>query len=151
MTCSGDAPPVRVAVQLLRPSARIPVRATAAASGYDLYACLPHGPMELSPVPVLVPTGVAVAVPDGFDAQVRPRSGLARQGILAAFGTIDADYRGELLVTMYTTAPDIRHEVHDGDRIAQLVISRLAGVEFVETPALDTTPRGTGGHGSTGR
>jgi dUTP pyrophosphatase len=140
-----------VPVRLLHPSAKLPFRASASASGYDLHACLPDGPLELGQVPALVPTGVAMAVPDGFDAQVRPRSGLARQGVIVAFGTVDADYRGELLVTMYTTSPAVRHTVRDGDRIAQVVISRLAGVEFVEAAMLDATARGEGGHGSTGR
>ena len=151
MTSSADASPLLIRARLVHPSARLPLKATASASGYDLYACLPGGPIDLGQVPALVPTGLAIAVPDGFDAQVRPRSGLARQGVMVAFGTIDADYRGELLVTMYTTAPGIRHTVHDGDRIAQLVISRLADVRFVESGPLDVTARGAGGHGSTGR
>jgi len=101
--------------------------------------------------PVLVPTGLAIEVPPGLDAQFRPRSGLARQGILATFGTLDADYRGEVMITLYSTAPDITHVVHDGDRIAQLVITRLADVEFEQALVLSETVRGAGGHGSTGR
>jgi dUTP pyrophosphatase len=97
-----------------------------------------------------VPTGIAIAAPPGSDVQIRPRSGLSRRGVLGVLGTIDADYRGELLVTLYCL-PDIgTFEVADGDRIAQLVVSQLADIEWQETDALDDTARGTGGHGSTG-
>ena len=136
---------------LLRPGARLPVRASEHASGYDLYACLEGGVVTVGQEPVVVPTGVAFEIPVGLDVQVRPRSGLARRGVICTFGTIDADYRGELLVTMYAIAPAITHEIHDGDRIAQVVVSRLADVAFVEVGALGTTARGVGGHGSTGR
>jgi dUTP pyrophosphatase len=140
-----------VSVRLLRPGAKMPFRASAAATGYDLYACIEGPPIVVGQQPVLVPTGVAVAVPEGLDAQIRPRSGLARQGILCTFGTLDADYRGELMVTLYAVAPDIEHAIHNGDRIAQLVITRLADVAFEEAEALPLTARGDGGHGSTGR
>jgi len=140
-----------VHVRLLRPGAKMPFRASAAASGYDLYACIEGPPIVVGQHPVLIPTGVAMAVPEGLDAQVRPRSGLARQGILCTYGTLDADYRGELMVTLYALAPEIEHAIHDGDRIAQLVIARLADVAFEEAEVLDVTARGEGGHGSTGR
>ncbi len=96
-------------------------------------------------------TGIAIEVPAGLDVQVRPRSGLAKQGVLCTFGTVDADYRGELIVTMYAFAPGVTHVVHDGDRIAQMVIARLADVDFEEADTLSETARGSGGHGSTGR
>jgi dUTP pyrophosphatase len=102
-------------------------------------------------IPVVVPTGIALEVPPGLDAQIRPRSGLARQGILATLGTLDADYRGEVMVTLYATAPGVAHTVHNGDRIVQLVITRLAQVEFEVAERLSTTLRGEGGHGSTGQ
>lgn len=140
-----------VRVRLLRAGARMPARATEGSSGFDLAACLEDGPIEVGQEPVLVPTGLAMAVPPGFDAQVRPRSGLARRGVIATFGTLDADYRGELMVTLYTTAPGIRHTVQHGDRIAQLVIVRLAAVAFEPVEDLGETARGVGGHGSTGR
>jgi len=145
---SGEA---LVRVKLLRPGAQVPRRATEHASGFDLHACLVDGPIELSQTPTLVPTGVALEVPPGLDAQLRPRSGLARQGVLSTFGTLDADYRGELMIALYTTAPGIRYTVHDGDRIAQLVITMLAPVLFEESPELSATVRGASGHGSTGR
>lgn len=135
----------------LTPEALEPSRATPGSSGYDLYACLPEGPLQVGPRPVAVPTGVAIEPPPGIDTQIRPRSGLARQGVMGTFGTIDADYRGELLVTLYTVGTDEPHEVRHGDRVAQLVFSRLEPVVFVERTALGETVRGEGGHGSTGR
>ncbi len=140
-----------IRVRLLRPGSRVPIRASEHASGFDLHACLDDDAITVGQVPVLVGTGVALEIPPGFDAQVRPRSGLAKQGVLSTFGTIDSDYRGELMVTLYTVAPGITHTVHHGDRIAQLVISRLADVAFAEVEALGATARGEGGHGSTGR
>ena len=101
--------------------------------------------------PVRIPTGLAFAVPSGLDAQIRPRSGLASKGVLSTLGTLDSDYRGEVFVTLYTTAPDISYIVEHGDRVAQLVITRLADVEFALCEELPETERGAGGHGSTGR
>ena len=141
--------PVRV--RLLRSGAKMPYRATPAASGFDLYACLNGGEVELAQAPVMVATGLALEVPLGLDAQIRPRSGLTRQGVLCTFGTLDADYRGELMVVMYTMAPEIHYTVRDGDRIAQLVITRLTDVTFEPAEELSATVRGVGGHGSTGR
>jgi dUTP pyrophosphatase len=139
-----------VRVKLLRAGACMPHRSTEHASGFDIHACI-DGPVELSQLPTLVPTGLAFEVPPGLDAQLRPRSGLARQGILSTFGTLDADYRGELMIALYTTSPDVRYTVNNGDRIAQMVISRLAEVCFEEAAELSATARGVGGHGSTGR
>jgi dUTP pyrophosphatase len=140
-----------IRVQLLRPGARLPFRATALASGFDIYACLEDGPVTVTQRPVIIPTGLAMEVPPGLDAQFRPRSGLARQGILATFGTLDADYRGEIMITLYSVSPDITYDVQHGDRIAQLVITRLADIEFERVLVLSETTRGAGGHGSTGR
>lgn len=152
MTCSADMDGTAlVRVKLVRPGARMPYQATAASSGFDIYASLPGGPVDLGQMPVLVPTGVALEVPEGLDAQLRPRSGLARQGVLCTFGTLDADYRGELMIALYTTSPEVHYSVHDGDRIAQLVITRLAPVRFELAEQLSPTGRGDGGHGSTGR
>jgi dUTP pyrophosphatase len=98
-----------------------------------------------------VPTGIALEVPAGLDAQLRPRSGLAAKGVLATLGTLDADYRGELKINLYTMNAEIEHTVQDGDRIAQLVVTRLADVAFEAVVELSDTARGAGGHGSTGR
>ena len=151
MTSSADfEQPLAISVQLLRDGAKAPFRATEFATGWDLYACLGAEGVDLGQLPVVIPTGLAMAVPPGWDAQIRPRSGLARKGVLSTYGTLDADYRGELMVTMYTVAPGIQHTVNDGDRIAQLVISRHAELAFHQVDELPPTARGTGGHGSTG-
>lgn len=135
-------------IKRLRPGARLPLRVTSGSSGLDLFACLDE-PLELSPDPVLVPTGIAIEVPPGYDVQIRPRSSLSAKGVGIALGTIDSDYRGEVLVTMYRfgTRP---HRIVPGDRIAQLVVTRLAELNLEEVEDLTPTERGTGGHGSTG-
>src|SRR3990170_7467620 len=107
--------PPALKVKRLRPGARLPHRATEGSSGLDLFACLePPGCLELGPDPLLVPTGVALEVPPGYDVQVRPRSGLSARGVGVAFGTIDSDYRGEVLVTMYVLPYREPHVVRPG-------------------------------------
>jgi dUTP pyrophosphatase len=96
-------------------------------------------------------TGIAIEVPQGYDVQIRPRSGLSARGVGVILGTIDSDYRGEVLVTMYLFNADTSFEVKHGDRIAQMVISRVADMPVVEVDELTATERGSGGHGSTGR
>src|SRR5581483_6697297 len=103
--------------------------------------------LEVGPDPLLVPTGIAIEAPPRFDVQVRPRSGLSLQGVQVTFGTIDADYRGEVLVTMYTVGSARSYSVSHGERIAQLVVSQLAAVELAEVAELSTTVRGGAGHG----
>jgi dUTP pyrophosphatase len=137
-------------IRKLRPGARVPVRATDGATGFDLHACL-DAPLRLTRAPQLVPTGIALEFPRGFDAQVRPRSGLSSKGVGVAFGTVDADYRGQLLVTMWTFGDAETYELRHDDRIAQLVVVALTPVDVVEVSELSETPRGDGGHGSTGR
>jgi len=132
----------------------LPSYQSALAAGLDLIAAVPaDGPLTLSPgARALVPTGIAIALPSGTEAQVRPRSGLAvKHGltVLNAPGTIDADYRGELqvlLVNLGTEAVAITR----GMRIAQLVIATVARARLREVVSLDETTRGTGGFGSTG-
>jgi dUTP pyrophosphatase len=139
-----------IQVKRLRPGARLPHRATEGATGFDLYACV-DGELVVGQEPVRVPSGVAIEAPHGYDVQIRPRSGLSAQGVMVTYGTIDADYRGELLVTMYTLGHREPFVVKDGDRIAQLVVSRFEPVNLVEAEDLSATERGAGGHGSTGR
>jgi dUTP pyrophosphatase len=139
-----------VRVKILRDGARVPERATPGATGYDLYACV-DGPLQIGVEPVKVPTGVAIEAPVGLDVQIRPRSGLSSKGVMVTLGTIDADYRGELLVTMYVLPHREPHLVENGDRIAQLVISRVADVSLEVAEELGVTARDAGGHGSTGR
>jgi dUTP pyrophosphatase len=134
----------------LRPGARLPERATPVATGYDLYACLDRA-LTLTEAPIIVPCGIAIEFDEGLDVQVRPRSGLSAKGVGIAFGTIDADYRGELMVTMWTFGGLASHELRDGDRIAQLVVSRALAPHLLEVRELSPTDRGAGGHGSTGR
>ena len=139
-------------VKLLRPGARLPSRATAGSTGLDLYACLEApGYVDLGPDAALVPTGIAIEAPVGFDVQIRPRSGLGREGVTLIFGTIDSDYRGEILVSMHTFGTRTSHRVRHGDRIGQLVVSRVAALVVQAVDELSPSERGGGGHGSTGR
>jgi dUTP pyrophosphatase len=138
-----------IRVKRLRANARLPEQATEGSSGYDLYACL-DAPLEVRQEPVKVPAGIAIEAPPGFDVQVRPRSGLSSKGVMVAFGTVDSDYRGELLVTLYTLPYREPHIVHDGDRIAQMVVARVEHLSLEVVEELSATARDTGGHGSTG-
>jgi len=142
---------VRVAIARL-PGARdlpLPSRATAGSAGYDLCAAV-DAAVELAPGErALVPTGLALAIPEGFEGQVRPRSGLAlRHGIVLpnAPGTIDSDYRGEVKVILQNLG-DAPFTIRRGDRIAQLVITAVARAEWDERSELDPTRRGAGGFG----
>ena len=149
-TVNPDNPALKV--KKLRPNARLPQRATPGATGFDLFACIDgEGTIELSTEPRLIGTGIAIEVPRGYDVQIRPRSGLSSRGVGVAFGTVDSDYRGEVLVTMYLIDPNARFEVRHGDRIAQMVIGKVADLPLVEVDELTPTERGSGGHGSTGR
>ena len=131
----------------------VPAYATALSAGMDLRACL-EAPVTLGPLErTLVPTGLYIALPAGFEAQVRPRSGLAaKHGItvLNTPGTIDADYRGEIKVILVNLS-NTPFEIVPGERIAQMVVTRHERVEWEETDSLDETERGAGGFGSTGR
>jgi dUTP pyrophosphatase len=133
----------------------LPAYETANAAGMDLRAAVPEGePLTLRPGDRhAVPTGLAMAIPPGFEGQVRPRSGLAsRHGVtcLNAPGTVDADYRGEVKVILVNLGPE-NFIVRRGDRIAQLLIAPVVQATWRETDALEDTARGQGGFGSTGR
>jgi dUTP diphosphatase len=144
--------PEALKVRLLRDGAKLPWRATPLATGYDLFACLESGmPLQLGPDVVLVPTGIAIEAPFGYDVQVRPRSGLSRQGVAVELGTIDVDYRGELFVSMHTFGSRPSYLIEHGDRIAQLVIARVADISVQVVDVLTPTARDESGHGSTGR
>jgi dUTP pyrophosphatase len=141
-----------VLVEQLRPGAQLPRRMSPGASGFDLSACL-EAPVCLEPGRwAVVPTGVALEIPSGYEAQVRPRSGLAARhgvGILNAPGTVDSDYRGEVCVILmnWGTEP---FTISDGDRIAQLVFAAVVPVRLAWAKGLKTTRRGSGGFGHTG-
>lgn len=131
----------------------LPAYATPLSAGMDLRANLDQ-PIVLKPLQrCLVPTGLYIALPAGYEAQVRPRSGLAIKkgiGVLNAPGTIDADYRGEICVILVNLSPD-DFVVEDGERIAQLVVARHEQVTWNEVDTLDDTERGAGGFGHTGK
>lgn len=133
----------------------LPAYQSAHAAGMDLLAAVPaDAPLTLSPgARALVPTGIAIALPEGTEAQVRPRSGLAvKHGltVLNAPGTIDADYRGEIQVLLINLGQDAV-TVARGTRIAQLVVATITRISLQEITALEKTARGSGGFGSTGR
>jgi dUTP pyrophosphatase len=130
----------------------LPTRATPGSSGYDLHAAVESDVVIAAGDRAVIPTGFAIAVPPGFEGQVRPRSGLALEhGIVLpnAPGTIDADYRGELKVIVMN-AGKAAFTVRRGDRIAQLVIAPVADAEWEEVDALAPTRRGERGFGHTG-
>ena len=131
----------------------LPSYATELSAGMDLRASL-DAPITLGPLErALVPTGLYIALSPGFEAQVRPRSGLAaKHGItvLNTPGTIDADYRGEVKVILVNLS-NTPFEIVPGERIAQMVVARHERVDWEETDSLDETARGAGGFGSTGR
>ena len=132
---------------------QLPAYATELSAGMDLRADL-ESPVTLGPLErALVPTGLFIALPAGYEAQVRPRSGLAaKRGVtvLNTPGTIDADYRGEIKVILVNLS-GTPFEIVPGERIAQLVVARHERVEWDEVEVLDETARGAGGFGSTGR
>ncbi len=139
-------------VQRVRPGVSLPSYATEGSAGLDLTASL-EAPLQLEPGErKLVPTGLRIALPAGFEGQVRPRSGLAlKQGLtcLNAPGTIDADYRGEVGVILINHGQEPAR-IAPGDRIAQLVVAPVTRVSLHEVDALEDTARGAGGFGSTG-
>ena len=133
----------------------LPRQQTPGAAGLDLAAALlPEEAIEIAPGAVaMIPTGLTIALPQGYEAQIRPRSGLAaKHGItvLNSPGTVDADYRGEIKVLLINHGP-APFTVRRGERIAQMVVAPVSRVIFEERETLDATERGTGGHGSTGR
>jgi dUTP pyrophosphatase len=131
----------------------LPTYETGQAAGMDLRANLEEsiqlGPLERA----IVPTGLYIALPEGFEAQIRPRSGLAaKQGltVLNSPGTIDADYRGEIKVILVNLSNNAV-QIHDGDRVAQMVIACYEQAQWTAVETLDETMRGAGGFGSTGK
>jgi dUTP pyrophosphatase len=131
----------------------LPAYATEGSAGMDLRANL-DGPLTLQSLErTLVPTGLFIELPEGYEAQVRPRSGLAiKQGItcLNTPGTIDSDYRGEIKVILINLSNEPQ-AIHHGDRIAQMIISRVDQAELVLVQELNSTSRGSGGFGHTGK
>ncbi len=154
---AGRSRPVSLRVPIARlPGGRdlpLPAPATAGAAGLDLMAAVEEDLVVEPGARALVPTGFAVALPAGFEGQVRPRSGLAlHHGLLLpnAPGTIDADYRGEVKVLVLNAGRE-PFVIRRGDRIAQLVVAPVVGPVWDEVPELAPSPRGAGGFGHTGR
>ena len=148
--------PLEVSVTRLPHGADLPLPsyATEGSAGLDLYAALPdEAPLKLAPGERgAAPTGIAIALPTGFEAQIRPRSGLARKHgltIVNAPGTVDSDYRGEISVTLINLGTE-EITLSRGDRIAQMVVAPVMQITWSELEDLPTTQRGTGGFGSTG-
>ena len=146
-----------IAVTRLAHNADLPLPAyeTAQAAGMDLRAAVPaETPLVLAPgARDMVPTGLAIALPPGFEAQVRPRSGLAAKAGVTCLntpGTIDSDYRGEIKVILINLGSEA-FVIQRGDRIAQMVIAPVVQAQWSEVEGLDETARGAGGFGSTGR
>jgi dUTP pyrophosphatase len=147
---------MKVAIQRL-PHAHdlpLPAHATPGSAGLDLLAAVDHNIAIQPGDRAAIPAGIAIALPDGYEAQVRPRSGLAlKHGItcLNTPGLIDSGYRDELRVLLVNTDPESAYEVRRGDRIAQLVIQQVEQASFVVVDELPSSERGTGGFGHSGR
>lgn len=150
-----DGEPIIIKVRWLdgRNQLPLPAYVSEGASGLDIRAAVQE-PVELKPGDIrLIPTGLAVSIPPGFEAQMRPRSGLALRhgiGMVNSPGTIDSDYRGEIGIVLinWGKAPFM---VRNGDRIAQMIISRTYRAKIVLANELDSTERGAGGFGHTGK
>jgi dUTP pyrophosphatase len=133
----------------------LPAYQSAHAAGLDLFAAVPEdAPVTLAPGKyALIPTGLTIALPAGYEAQIRPRSGLAAKHgvtVLNAPGTVDADYRGEISVSLINHG-DMPFQIRRGERIAQMVIASVVRAQLIPVAALSATERGSGGFGSTGR
>ncbi|NTW56909.1 MAG: dUTP diphosphatase [Chlorobiaceae bacterium] len=143
---------LQIKIVRLHKQAILPVYATAHAAGMDIFACVDE-PVTVEPMgTALIPSGFAIELPEGYEAQLRPRSGLALRSLISlpnTPATIDADYRGEVKVILinYGREPFI---VRHGDRIAQMVVARVEQVRFEEVGELAPTARGDGGFGHTG-
>ena len=131
----------------------LPAYETSSSAGMDLRAYLPEGPITLKPMQrTLVPTGLFMEIPEGYEGQVRPRSGLAiKHGItvLNTPGTIDADYRGEVKIILINLS-DTDFVINSGERVAQIVFAKCEQMEVVNVETLSETERGEGGFGHTG-
>lgn len=144
---------MKIEIKKTRPGATLPRYSSDLAAGADLYACTEQEVRILPGETVLIPTGIAAAIPAGYAGFVFARSGLSvKMGLAPAnkVGVIDADYRGEILVALYNQSGQVRL-VRDGDRIAQLVIEKVETPDFEEVDELPSTERGAGGFGSTGK
>ena len=144
---------MKIQIKKLRENAILPTRGSAAAAGYDLYACLENDVVIAPGKTEKIGTGLAIAVPEGYFGAIFARSGLAaKEGLRPAncVGVADSDYRGEDIVALHNDS-DVARTVTPGERMAQLVVMPFLSVEFEEAEELDETTRGAGGFGSTGK
>ena len=143
---------VKVLLKRLSKNVKLPIYKTSGASGLDIVANV-ESEIEINPGDKkIIPTGISVAVPENYEIQIRPRSGLAAKyniTVLNTPGTIDADYRGEIKIIIINHGQEI-YKVTNGERIAQMVLCPVVRAEFEEVKTLPTTKRGGGGFGSTG-
>ncbi len=146
---------LKIAIKRIRPGAEIPLPCymTSHSAGMDLYADLVEDVVLTPGARMLIPTGIAIALPDGYEAQIRPRSGLALKygiSLVNSPGTIDSDFRGEIgvIIINHGTEPFL---IKRGERVAQMIVSHFTRVAWLETTELENTCRGDGGFGHTGR
>lgn len=143
----------RVTVEIINSSGNaLPAYETTGSAGMDLRAAIDE-PVVIGPLQrAMIPTGLRIALPEGYECQIRPRSGLAAKHgvtVLNSPGTIDADYRGEIKVILVNLS-DVPFTVNPGERVCQMVVARYSRVEWVQVETLDVTERGSGGFGHTG-
>lgn len=143
----------RVSVEIINSSGNaLPAYETTGSAGMDLRAAIDE-PVVIGPLQrAMIPTGLRIALPEGYECQIRPRSGLAAKHgvtVLNSPGTIDADYRGEIKVILVNLS-DVPFTVNPGERVCQMVVARYSRVEWVQEETLDVTERGSGGFGHTG-
>ena len=144
----------KILIKRLSKQVSLPKYETSGSSGMDLAANIDTN-ISIDPgKSAIIPTGLALSIPKGFEVQIRPRSGLAAKqkiSVLNTPGTIDADYRGEIFVTLFCLSTLGSYEIKHGERIAQLVVSKNQPFTWNEVTKLDNTKRGIDGHGSTGK
>lgn len=142
---------LKIKIQKLRAAAKLPRKMTENSAGYDIYANIEKDMVVKSRRVVLVPTGFALEIPPGYEAQIRPRSGLAvkhKIGVLNSPGTIDADYRGEVKIILINLG-EKDFIIKKNSRIAQMIFSQVPCTEMIETKSLSVTKRNQGGFGHT--
>lgn len=142
---------MKIKIKKLNAKAVIPSYATIGSSGMDLHACIQQKVL-LEPLErILIPTGLSIEIPLGYEIQVRPRSGISlKEGKVCILGTIDSDYRGEIGIILANIGNEII-VLSPNERIAQIVLKKVEKIEFEEVSELSETERGTGGYGSTGK
>jgi len=144
---------VQIQIKILHSKAKLPAKKTIGASGYDLYAAIDESICIHPGKAALIPTGISLAIPFGYEMQVRPRSGISYERsllILNTPGTIDSDYRGEIFVPVFNLG-NSSFKIESGLRIAQLVLSKIETIEWAEVESLEPTFRGEKGFGSSGK